>query len=150
MELLHHQGCATESLALEIAKAMLARTTRALETDDFILFESCFLVPHEIQTFGGNRILSTRRELKRAFDQVRNYYASLNVTRLVRTCTEAEFLDDDTMQFTHVNHLLNDTTLVRESFPTLTVVRRVNGAWKAASSVYAVHQDTSHEEALTS
>jgi len=138
------------SRARGIAEELLTRTGNALETGDFELFETCFMLPHEIETFQGSNLLTNRSDLARVFGQVRGYYAKLGVTRLARACVDAEFLDEFTLQSTHVSHLLNGTTLVRESFPTLTVIKRVGDRWRCAKSIYAVNQDRDHERALTS
>lgn len=138
------------SRARGIAEELLTHTGRAMETGDFELFETCFMLPHEIQTFQGSNILTTRSDLARVFRQVRGYYAKLGVTRLARACVDAEFLDEFTLQSTHVSHLLNGTTLVRESYPTLSVISHVGDRWRCAKSIYAVNQDRDHEQALIS
>lgn len=150
MALQQQQERRKASRAYDIAEQLLARTGHALETGDFALFERYFVLPHEIQTFQGSNLLSTQSDLARVFHHVRAYYTKLGVTRLSRACVEAEFLDEHTLQSTHVSHLLNGTTLVRESFPTLTVIRRVGDRWRCARSIYAVNQDRDHERALTS
>ncbi len=104
---------------------------------DFDEFAAYFALPQRIGTFDGSRVLTTRTELRDTFEAVRAHYKRLNVTDMARHCADAIFVDDRTIQSTHVSRLLSGPLLVQEAYPVLSILRKTDAGWRIVSSQYA-------------
>ena len=124
--------------AIETAEFLLAETGRALMTGDFALFHQYFLLPQKLETFDGERIVETLRDLQDLFDNVRGYYARTGVTDIERRCVAAAFKNSDTIEATHDSRLLAGSNLIQAPYAVFSVLQRVDGIWKISDSKYAV------------
>ena len=127
---------------------MLETTGRALMTGDFELFAGCFAYPQELQTFIGRRILRTEEDLNDVFRAVRTHYMKLGVTELVRTCVEAAYKDDNTIEAVHETRLLSGTTIVQAAFPVMSTLRYIDGRWQVKGTTYAMPSDEDSNNSL--
>lgn len=124
--------------ARDISNALLSRSGQALKSGDFEQFASCFAFPHEIETFAGSNLLETEEDLHQLFNAVRHKHVAMSVTDMVRHCISAEFHDDETVKATHETRLMNGRFLVQDPYPCFSVIRFLDGAWRVASSCYAI------------
>lgn len=132
---------ATSQTARDIVDALLLQTAKALMTDDFLLAKPCFKLPQDMQIFDAGVKIETTEDLRALFNGVRDYYASLGVTDVVRPCKHVEFHDEDTIYANHMTYLLADGVMVVEPYPVFSILRREDGVWKVAHSVYATTKD---------
>ena len=138
----------TFETAREVSEYLLDRTGRALLDRDVDAFLECFIVPHEIETFEGRRLIKTREDLRRVTLAVLSHYDSIGLTDLVRHCVEASFQDEKTVLATHETRLVSGSYLLREPFPALSVLRLTEDGWKIASCSYAIKDHKDHNAAL--
>jgi hypothetical protein len=134
--------------ARNVASILLERTGDALLTGDFELFHPCFLLPQEVQTFEGRRMIKNKEDLRQLFDGVRAFHRKSNITQLVRNCVEASFLDPDTISSTHESRLLRGAELIERPYPVHSILKRVGMDWQIVSSEYAVPDIPDLVEAL--
>lgn len=128
--------------ARRIGTDLLAKATEALLNGNFDTYAECFDFPTRLETFEGNRMICSPAELLIIFDDIRNYLSVNNVTDLVRKFVEAEFVEPGILHFVHESYLLNHATLLKQPVPVLSVIKRINGAWKVTKSAYAIpHSD---------
>jgi len=79
---------------------------------------------------------------------MRAYFASRGVTDVVRHVIEASFLDETTLRFSHQTRILSGLTLVQTPYPCMSVVKLNEGAWRVASSQYAISDSPEQNMAL--
>lgn len=132
-----------EESAREIVERLLEQTGQAILGNDFSLAEPCFKLPQDIQIFDSGVPIETVEDLKALFEGVRDHYANLGVTDLQRPCTSSAFHVADTIYATHMTYVLAGGVLVMEPYPVFSVLRREQGIWRIAHSVYAATQDMS-------
>lgn len=138
-----------DSAAIEITDDLLYRSGSAVITKDFDALASCFALPHTIETCEGQWQLETEEALRQLFENVCEYYATNNVTNVVRTVIESEFIDDDTIGSTHVSLLMRDNgEAFRKPYPTYIILKKTHDGWKATSSSYAILDAPDHNDAL--
>ncbi len=135
--------------AEDIAEELLYRTSRSLTSDDLTSVADCFILPQYIETQLGSRLIETEDAVRQVFSSVRKYFVENDVTDIVRTVISAEFLSPDTVGSTHVSRLMRgDGGLFRAPYPVYSIIRRVDGDWKIASSSYAILDAPEHNKAL--
>lgn len=135
--------------AKDVAEHLLETTGTALMSGEFELFLSCFLLPNEICTSDGCRMIRTAEDLRDMFDGVRQHFRVQNVTHLIRNCIGAEFIDPDTIRSTHVSRLVSGTLYCQEPYPVISTVNRTGGAWLISHSEYAIVGEPLHVRALS-
>lgn len=136
------------SPACAVSEMLLEETRVALLKGDFEAFAVHFLFPQVIDTFEGRHRLNSREELRAVFEAVCGQNRAIGVTDMVRTCIAAAFKDPDTIEATHVARLLAGTRLLQEPHTVLSLLRRVGGTWKIASSQYAMREAAPLRRAL--
>ena len=134
--------------AKRIAEELLEQTGKALMSGDFEAFSTCFALPHRIDTFDGSDVLQTLDDMEKRFFGVRSYFQDNCVTDLVRHVIEADFVDEDTIHSSHQTRVLSGTILVQAPFPNLSVLKRVEGQWRAEATQYAIADSEHHNAAL--
>ena len=141
------QDCAAE----EIADELLFVTGKALLAGDFARFSACFGLPHVIETAQGRSVITRVEDLRRIFDDLRDYYHLQQVVDVVRTVVEARFIDSDTIGSTHVARVIQaDGKPQRPPYPVYSVIRRHGHLdWKIMSSLYAILDCSEHNEVLS-
>lgn len=133
--------------AKDVSEFMLEVTRAAYFNGDEEAFVSRFLLPQELGTFDGNRMIRTRKELADLYHGMRANFQMRGVTDLVRVCISAHFDGPDTVLATHVSYLMSGRKLLVEPFPTNGVLRRINGRWMISNAQYAP-QDQWYSDAL--
>lgn len=141
----------TDNLTAEdIADHLLYKTGQALAPGRFHDPTDCFILPNAVETPEGVRILRTPDDVRRVFEGVRAYFESCGVVDLVRTVVEAKFTSEDTIESTHVARLLKSGgQAFRAPYPAYSVLKRCDdGAWRIASTTYAIVDSRKHNEAF--
>ncbi|MFK7765543.1 MAG: hypothetical protein AB8B62_19935 [Roseobacter sp.] len=136
--------------AHEVSEYLLEKTGRAILRNEVEAILPYFLVPAEIQTFDGRRILRTRADICRLFDAVSAHYHAIGVTDMARHCVEASFTDPKTVVAMHETRLITGSLIKRDPFPTLSVLKLDGQQWKIASCSYAIKDQEEHNSALMS
>lgn len=137
--------------AAEVATGLLEITGEALLSGAFDRFADCFRLPQALATLDGARVLRTRDDLRRVFDEVRGLYARLGVARLDRWVEAALFDGADRIRQAHVTHLLSrEGALLRPPFTDLAEIVREGGRWRVAGNQYTVEKGSDHGQALLS
>ena len=117
-------------------------------TGGFAKFSSCFILPKEMETFEGRRVINTLAELEEVFDDVRRYYQSIGMTRMERRIVDSEFRNSTTIVSTHNSRLYAEDQLIQQPFDVLSVIELVEGAWRIRHSEYAITDSNAHNHAL--
>ncbi len=134
--------------AREIAEDLLDRSGRGLTEGDFDLFERCFALPNEMETFEGRRVIETREEMRAVFDDVRAYYDRIGRTRVDRFIVDAEFRNSTCIVSTHQSHVYAGEDLAQQPFDVLSVIELQDGVWRIRHSEYAITDSKDHSNAL--
>jgi len=124
--------------ARQISEDLLERSGASLVQGDFETFADCFLLPQDMETFEGRRSIETRDQMREIFEAVRQFHQRSGVTELVRHCVEAEFRTEDIVEATHESRLVAGERLIQRPYPVFSVLKRVDGVWRVASSQYAI------------
>lgn len=131
-----------------ISQRLLEITGAFMMAGDFERFADNFDLPQHMETFEGQRLVTTREEFRVIFDAVRTYYQVNGVTHLVRHCISAEFKSEDCISATHETRVLNGVRLVQKPFPAYSTLLRIDGRWKVKSCIYAIEDAPDHNRAL--
>lgn len=134
--------------AIEIASAMLARTSRAIMEDDFDALADCFEFPNRVESESGVRIVATRDELKTIFIALVRTLKQRGVTHYERRCLAAEFRGPDEVATTHETRLMHGSQMLSTPYPAFGTITRINGNWKITTSQYAVTNTPEIDKAL--
>lgn len=134
--------------AREVSEHLLEATGTALMCGDFDSFQQHFLLPQELQTFEGMRVLKHVDDLKSAFEAVRSFYHRTGVTDIARHCIEAAFKDEQTIEAVHETRLLSGHVLCKMPFATLSTLRLVDGHWMVNGTSYAIAEPPGLNSAL--
>ena len=137
-----------EPTAREIAEDLLDRSGRGLTGGDFALFERCFILPKQMETFDGRRVVSTREEMRAVYDDVRAYYKSIGMTRVDRYIVDAEFRNPTCIVSAHQSRVYAGEELIQQPFDVLSVIEFVGGEWRIRHSEYAITDSSDHNNAL--
>ena len=122
----------------KVSQYMLDRTGRAIMTGDLALYLSCYVLPHRIQTFEGEKVVTDAAALTRIFHEVRGIHARHGVTALERTCTQAVFLGPDRVNAHYESRTLVGSQLLFRPFPALTELHFTQGDWRVGDCQYAI------------
>lgn len=134
--------------AREIAEDLLDRSGRGLTRGDFDLFQGCFALPKEMETFNGRRVIETKEEMETVFDDVRAYYRNIGMTRVDRHIVDAEFRNQTCIVSTHRSLVYGGDDLIQQPFDVLSVIELQDGVWRIRHSEYAITDSTDHNNAL--
>ncbi len=135
--------------AKDISEMLLEVTGTALLSNDFEMFERCFLLPHVVETPDKKTVLKTQSALRTVFERVVQDYANRNITDLIRICEVAEFRGPFRIEATHITHMMSGHQRVMEPFPSFSVLEFVENRWQISASQYAVDQKTTVGRALS-
>ena len=122
----------------QVSQYMLDRTGHAIIADDLPLYLSCFVLPHRVQTFEGQRTVADTQALTEIYHDVRRTFSRLRVTALERRCTQAVFLAPDRVKSHYESRVLSGTQIVLRPFPALTELLHVDGDWRVGDCQYAI------------
>ncbi len=136
------------SSARQVSEHLLKRTERAFLTDDVGEFKECLVLPYSIETFDGRRVLETPSELQELFYAIRTHHRKTGVTAIVRHVVEAAFKDPETIEATFETRLLNGTVLTQKPYPVFSVLKCIEGEWRARSMTFAIDDSPDHNAAL--
>ncbi len=134
--------------ARAIAQGLLAATGEALRAGDFVAFRNCFRLPQTVQTFNGSSVIETEDDLRQIFDRVRDHFARIGVTELVRHVVNVDFRDADTILSTHESRLLGGNELLETPYPVFSILHRTETGWVIGDSNYAIPDEDGHEQAI--
>ncbi|ABG31051.1 hypothetical protein [Roseobacter denitrificans] len=136
--------------AREVSEFLLERTGTALLEDKFDTFLSCIILPQQVETFAGQRLLTSPQEVHQVFRAVRAYHQKNGVTDIVRHCVEAAFKDPHTVAATHETRLLSGDIMTQDPYPGFSVLRFDGDTWRIASMSYAIEDRDDLNAALMS
>ncbi len=136
-----------EEEARAVVQHLLDVTGAAYAARDFAAFAPHFLVPGDVHSFGAVRLIADLADLHDLFTEIMAYFDGIRLTALERECIAAEFDGPDKIKATHVTRMMCGNDLLATPFAGFSLLRRVEGAWKIASSQYAT-DDTRLAEAL--
>jgi len=139
---------AIDKEAMEIAKAMLEQTGKAMMEGDFDTFVTFISLPHVIQTFEGSHQLKSRADVSVIFEGLQQNFADRRVTDMVRRCIAARFVGPMTIEATHETRLLSGNQIISGPYPSFAILRCVENEWKIGHSQYAVNNDGDQSDAL--
>ncbi|QFT63996.1 hypothetical protein [Roseivivax sp. THAF30] len=139
-----------DPLAWEIAKELLQRTGRALESRDFPLMLSAFHLPYTHVTTEGVVVLNSEDDFRTLFANVRAHFEGLGMTHLDREVISASFVSTYCIRTTHRSRIMKGETLLNEPYETMAEIVRRNHRWGIACSNYGVQNDKAHQDALLS
>lgn len=124
--------------AYEIGYALLNKTKRAYFEDDFALFESAFMLPHEHITQHGWAVLKTEADLRELFERMKAQFRQLEVDDIVRPLVSAEFVTPFKILATAESHIFSGGTRVAEPFAVQSTLLRCGPEWRIATANYCV------------
>ncbi len=135
--------------AFEVADDLLYHTGKALVSGDFDRYAACFAVPYSLETKDTKRTVRTIGDLRTVFDEVRAHMHRHGVDEIVRTIISADLVSKDVIGRTHVSQMIQpDGTPVLPPYPSYSVIRRIDGVWRTASSIHAIICDPKLANAL--
>ena len=124
--------------AYEIGYALLDKTKRAYFEDDFALFASAFMLPHEHVTLQGWAVLETEEDLRVLFERMRAEFQRLKVDDIVRPLVSAEFVTPFKILATAESHIFSGKKRVAEPFAVQSTLLRCGMDWRIATANYCV------------
>ena len=136
--------------AREVSEFLLERTGTALLQDNFDAFLSCVFLPQKIETFAGQRLITSPDELRQVFRAVRAYHRKNGVTDIVRHCVEAAFKDPYTVTATHETRLLSGDIMTQDPYPGFSTLKFDGKTWRITGMSYAIEDRDDHNAALMS
>jgi hypothetical protein len=142
------EGRADHAEAWEIAEMLLEKTGTAMWVGDFKTFLSAFALPYIHATEEGMIEICQTADMRAIFESVRGHFQNAGVTRIIRMCVAAEFVDDDRINSTHESHLFVGNHRIRPPYPVLSQLERTELGWQIRASNYAVSHDPGHADAL--
>lgn len=134
--------------ASDIVDDTLTRTGHALMHDDFDTFVAYFKLPHIIETFEGRQNVETAEDLKNLFHSVRAFHHRMGIDRIVRSCRQAEYKDEDTIEGVFEALFFSGNTLVQSVHSTFVVLARTDGIWQVGYNMYGVTEENGLGDAL--
>ena len=134
--------------ASAIAEDLLQTSGAALISGDFQTFLMFFQLPAAFETEAGRRDMETEAEMRDAFDAVHMYFMRNGISDYVRRCIVAEYRGPNEIITSHESRLMNGTTLLADSFPAISTLRRVDGVWKVVETRYTVIDQPWLQQAL--
>lgn len=134
--------------AWEIAEMLLEKTGTAMRDGDFKTFLSAFALPYTHATEEGVIEISEVSDLHAIFESVRGHYEQAGVTRIIRMCVAAEYVDADRINSTHEAHVFVGNHRIRPPYPVLSQLERTADGWQIRAGNYAVSHDPRHADAL--
>lgn len=140
----------TITTAREVSEFLLERTGTALLQDNFEAFLECVSLPQTIETFEGQRRVTSPDELAQVFRAVRAYHRKTGVTDIVRHCVEAAFKDPHTIVATHETRLVSGAVMTQSPYPGFSVLKFDGTAWRIVSMSYAIEDRDDHNDTLMS
>lgn len=134
--------------ATHIAEFVLEETRRGYFDNDPERFLSRFHLPRTTSTFDGTVRIETIEDLRAQYDMMRDVFARLGATDLIRVCVSARFLSPSKVQSTHMSYLMRDNELLKDPWPNHANLWLIGGRWMVADSAYAA-TEASVADALT-
>ncbi|MFW2545194.1 hypothetical protein ACN2XU_21415 [Primorskyibacter sp. 2E107] len=134
--------------AFDIAQDLLDKTGKGYSENRFDLYERCFVLPHEFETFQETRRISDVNELRKLFDNVRNFFSMHGITELHRRVVAAKYLSEDTIRATHESRLIGLGSQLHAPYPAMVTLKRFGFDWKIAKSAYAFANNPAQQQAI--
>lgn len=134
--------------ASEIVEGVLNRTGQALLDGDFEIFLNHFQLPQIIETFEGRQTITNAEDLKKLFVSVRGYHKGQNVDRIVRSCRQAEYKSENSIEGVFNALLFSGAELVQTVMSTFVMLQRHDDIWKISYNMYGVNEDSDFGKAL--
>lgn len=131
-----------QETAYEIGYALLNRTKRAYFEDDFPLFASAFLLPHEHVTLHGWAVLQTEEDLRVLFDRMKAEFQRLEVDDIVRPLVSAEFVTPFNILATAESHIFSRGRRVAEPYAVQSTLLLCGTEWRIATANYCIPLST--------
>ncbi|MFY0635526.1 MAG: hypothetical protein JXQ91_17070 [Vannielia sp.] len=140
----------SEAEARAISQHLLDVTGAAYAARDYAAFAPHFVVPGDVHSFGGVRLVKDLADLHDLFIEVMAYFDQIGLTALERDCIAAEFDGPDRVKATHITRMMCGNALLASPFPAFSLLRRIEGRWMIASSQYATDDKRLAEALATS
>lgn len=131
----------TVALAIAIHEDLLERTRAAYMKDDFDAFHACFVLPHTIETFEGERRVETMAQHREIFMAMRAMMQDMGVIDMHRRAIEAAFIAPDRIDTTFVSKYILPGYKVSEEVVGNSILELIDGAWKIRDSRYATQMN---------
>lgn len=138
----------SKDTGLHIAEDLLARSGNGLLTGEYEAFGGCFGLPLKLSTDLGRVEVLSHDQLKETFFRIRWHYRAIGMTRMVRKCLAAEFLDDRTLICVHLTELFRGSELAQAPFNALSTVTPSDGDWKIVECAYSIGGSLRYNRAL--
>lgn len=123
--------------AKEIFQHLLDQIGSAILKEDADKYLSFVVFPHRLQTFDMSRTIDGPAELRQYFERFIYRLKELGVRELDRHCTQAEFIDKNTIHGFHETKIIDRDLVILENYFGLSTLRLADGVWKVADSQYA-------------
>ncbi|GAB5448136.1 hypothetical protein [Gymnodinialimonas sp.] len=126
----------SDDLAFKIYQSLLDATGDAVNLQDFNRYQPFFQVPSVLETFEGRKSMDTPEALKLAFDKVQQGLQEIGATRMLRTCSVAQFDGPETIRGVHDTRLVDAEGRVIEAYCGMSTLRLHEGHWRIALSQF--------------
>ena len=141
---------APEDTAQMIADNWTERIRLSLLNDDITLFEARMALPCDIETFDGQKHLTTSEDREDFFQAVCAYHKKSGVSEIDRHVLEAVFNDTEKITLACETRLLNGTALLQDPYPVFSILKLTDGCWKVVKMTFAITDRNDHNAALLS
>ncbi len=128
----------TQQTAYEIGYDLLNKTKRAYFEDDFQLFASAFMLPHEHVTLQGTAVLETEEDLRVLFERMKTQFRDMQIDDIVRQLVSAEFVTPFNILATAVSYYYSRGQRLNDPFPVCSTLLRCGHEWRIATANYAI------------
>ena len=116
--------------------------------NDFGGFLPYFTLPQRIETIEGRQYVETPEDLETLFASVRTFHRRLGINRIVRSCTQAEFKTDGSIEGVFKSLFFKDSTLVHRVPASFVLLQREGGQWRIGYNMYGISDSDAFGDAL--
>lgn len=120
---------------------MLAVTRDTYMDHDFAGWSERFHLPNRIETFGGERVITTPKELRSLFDSMQAHFEAHDIIDLKRHTIAARFLSATEMESTFISQHVMRSLQLSDQIVVHSTTLLVGGLWRVATSRYATNFD---------
>lgn len=126
----------SDDIALRIYQAILDGSGDAVNLCSFDRYHPFFQIPNVLETFEGHTLVETRDALRFAFETVQDGMRELGATRMLRTCTVAQFSGAETIRGVHDTRLIDGNGIELQTYSGMCTLRLIDGHWRVSISQF--------------
>lgn len=119
-----------------IYQDLLDRINAAYNAGNFDLFQTLIGLPHRLTTLERTEELTGIEDLRALFDQFCSPLQKSGGTGFTRISAAARFIDDDTIEGTHVTRIKKGNVHMRGPYPVKSLLAHRDGRWQMIASDY--------------